>query len=224
MKVVQDMCRIIGRRRRTVIRCLLQVHGITERSESHYLFNKLYVDPLIWWMQRCKESEVREFGREMECLLVRTEKSGDMGDNVKGADDPYLLGKESMGLGLVELERLLFESYEDEESSSSDDGDESLDYQSDSDSRGVDEDTVGMTTTDEEGLSACNQSMGMEVVPKAEKTSGKASANRVSVALLDENIGFTKSDSSCAKVDSEVTTESQPLGSARSEKRLIEEA
>ncbi|KAL3822902.1 hypothetical protein ACHAXA_010685 [Cyclostephanos tholiformis] len=70
LKICTDLCRIISRGRRVIIRCLLQLHSIMEMSESHYLFNKLYIDPLISWVQECNESEVRDFGREIEALLV----------------------------------------------------------------------------------------------------------------------------------------------------------
>ena len=54
--VAQDVCRIMKRGRRTVIRCLLQLHKIMEQSESHYLLNKLYIDPMIGWIQQCEEN------------------------------------------------------------------------------------------------------------------------------------------------------------------------
>ncbi|KAL7524463.1 hypothetical protein ACHAXR_002041, partial [Thalassiosira sp. AJA248-18] len=56
--VVEDVCRILLGGRRMILRCLLQVHRIMEKSESHYLFNKMYVHPLIGWIQRCEEDEV----------------------------------------------------------------------------------------------------------------------------------------------------------------------
>ena len=65
MKVVKDVAEILSRGRRTIIRCLLQVHSIMERSESHYLFNKLYIDPLICWIQRCEELDVKAFSNKV---------------------------------------------------------------------------------------------------------------------------------------------------------------
>lgn len=201
-KVVEDVCQIIKGGRRTVIRCLLQVHRIMEKSESHYLFNKMYIDPLIGWIQMCEENEVQEFGREVEGLFVNTKKSND-GDDAKTLD---VLDKEYLGLGLVELEKSFFEGYDDngEESSSSveDDDDESDDdsanYESDSDSRGVEDATVSTTADEEEPTSAasCNNQSTETATssPKGQKLSVKDSPDlkRVvgtgySSALLDEN-------------------------------------
>jgi len=173
-KIVEDVCLIFKGGRRTIIRCLLQLHRIMEKSESHYLFNKLYTDPLIGWVQRCEENEVQQFGREVEDLM----------------NDPDLLGKQYLDLDLVEREKSFFD-YEEEESTSSqdedddDDDDDSVDYESDSDSRGVEEDTVG--TTDEELSSACERNQDAE-----QKPDKKVGTNH-SAALLDENIGSAAS-------------------------------
>jgi hypothetical protein len=35
-----------------ITKSLLQVHTILEKSESHYLGNKLYIDPYLYWIQR----------------------------------------------------------------------------------------------------------------------------------------------------------------------------
>ena len=59
-----------------------------------------------------------------------------------------LLGKEDLGLGLYELEQ----SLEDSSSSDEEDDDDSVDYESESDSRGAEDDTVS-TTADEGGSS-----------------------------------------------------------------------
>jgi len=93
MMIVKDVCQIMLAGRRTIIRCLLHVHQIMEKSDSHYLFNKLYIHPLIGWVQQhCTEDEVLDYGKEIETLLLE--------DNPLGT----LFGKNCMGLGLVELE------------------------------------------------------------------------------------------------------------------------
>ena len=81
-KIVADVNRIIKGGRRTIIRCLLQLHEIMEKSESHYLFNKLYIDPLLGWIQQLEEVVVQKFGKELEDVI---------GSNV--------LGKDTVGLG-----------------------------------------------------------------------------------------------------------------------------
>jgi protein SHQ1 len=131
--IAEDVSRILKCGRRTVIRCLLQLHKIMEQSESHYLFNKLYIDPMIGWVQQCKENEVQQFGIEVEELC-------------KSSDDD-VLGKQCLGLDLVGTEERFFENTR--EISSSDDDDDSscsVDYESDDESGGDTEEV----TTDEE--------------------------------------------------------------------------
>ena len=101
--------------RRIVIRCLLQLHRIMEMSESHYLFNKLYIDPLISWVQECNEGEVRDVGKEIEALVSGTNESDDDAS-------PGVFGKDCLGLGLVELENSLLLSCDDGGSTSSSEG------------------------------------------------------------------------------------------------------
>lgn len=108
-KVVDDVCRIIMGGRRRILRCLLQVHRIMERSECHYLFNKLYIDPLIGWIQQCEESEVFEFGNELSMIANH-------GTSIDS--DASLFGKKYLGLGLDELEQAYFESNASDTSSS----------------------------------------------------------------------------------------------------------
>ncbi len=105
-KSVDDVCRIILGGRRAILRCLLQLRRIMERSECHYLFNKLYIYPLIGWIQRCEESEVIEFGNE---LLMVTKH------DIIGSDP---IGKDCLGLGLVELEHAYLESDDASETAS----------------------------------------------------------------------------------------------------------
>ena len=131
--IAEDVSRILKCGRRTVIRCLLQLHKIMEQSESHYLFNKLYIDPMIGWVQQCEENEVQQFGIEVEQLC-------------KSSDDD-VLGKQCLGLDLVGIEERFSENAR--EISSSDDDDDSscsVDYESDDES-GCDTEEV---TTDEE--------------------------------------------------------------------------
>lgn len=202
-KVVEDVCLIVKGGRRTIIRCLLQLHRIVEKSESHYLFNKLYIDPLIGWIQQCEENEVQEFGREMDGLLI----------------DPDLLGKQCLDLDLVELEKSFFDCENEEESSSSEeDDDDSADYESDSDSRGVEEDTVG--TTDEEESPVCNLNKETAVILD-EKIPNKKAVTNHSTALLDENIGC---ESSTSGMDNIALGADEGDEDKQSVKRLIEEA
>eukprot|EP00985_Skeletonema_marinoi_P028978 scaffold26442_cov82-Skeletonema_marinoi.AAC.1 len=157
--IAEDVCEIMKRGRRTVIRCLLQLHKIMEQSESHYLFNKLYIDPLIGWIQQCEEDEVQQIGDALELLLT-----------AKGSNSSDVLGKQHLDLDLEDIEKRFFESDEEKDTSSSEDEDSSstVDYESDDESGG---DTD--VTTDEEGQTE-----------RLTKEDGKHSS-----ALLDNNIG-----------------------------------
>ncbi|KAL7545407.1 hypothetical protein ACHAWF_008753 [Thalassiosira exigua] len=155
-KVFEDVAHIINGGRRIIIRCLLHLHEIMKRSECHYLFNKMYIDPLIGWIQQCGESEVQEFGKEIENISAHKEQPTSKVNHVDDVQELDVLDKEHLGLGLIELEKSFFEGYDDEESTSTSEHDESsINYDSDSDSRGVDETTVD--TTDEDESSKCNQ-------------------------------------------------------------------
>jgi protein SHQ1 len=159
--IAEDVCRIMKGGRRTVIRCLLQLHKIMEQSESHYLFNKLYIDPLIGWIQQCDESEVQQFGNNLEQLL-----------HAKDSYSSDVLGKRHLGLVLEEIEKRSLESDDEKDTCSSDDEDSSsctIDYESDVESGGDTE-----ITTDEE-----------ETTIKTLSTKG----GKHSSALQDENIG-----------------------------------
>jgi protein SHQ1 len=109
MMIVNDVCQIILSGRHTILRCLLHVHTIMEKSESHYLFNKLYIHPLIGWVQQyCTEDEVSDYGKEIETLLL---------DDTSGI---ILFGKNCLELGLVELEESILD--DDGSTDSSSDG------------------------------------------------------------------------------------------------------
>ncbi|KAK1743169.1 SHQ1 protein [Skeletonema marinoi] len=157
--IAEDVCEIMKRGRRTVIRCLLQLHKIMEQSESHYLFNKLYIDPLIGWIQQCEEDEVQQIGDALEQLLT-----------AKGSNSSDVLGKQHLDLDLEDIEKRFFESDDEKDTSSSEDEDSSstVDYESDDESGGDTE-----VTTDEE-----------RQTERLAKEDGNHSS-----ALLDNNIG-----------------------------------
>eukprot|EP00956_Cyclotella_meneghiniana_P011222 scaffold15773_cov75-Cyclotella_meneghiniana.AAC.9 len=122
MKIVRDVFQLLMSGRRVVLRCLLKVHTIMEKSEAHYLFNKLYVDPMIWWVQKCDDATIHEFGVEMGRLLM------DNFSCTKWNSGESNMNKQYLGLGLVELEKAMLESEED----SSSDSDETCSGSSDS--------------------------------------------------------------------------------------------
>ena len=74
-----------------------------------FQFNKLYIHPLIGWVQQyCTEDEVSDYGKEIETLLL---------DDTSGI---ILFGKNCLELGLVELEESILD--DDGSTDSSSDG------------------------------------------------------------------------------------------------------
>lgn len=104
-----QVCSILKEGRRCIIRCLLQVRTILEKSECHYLGNRLHVDPYLAWIQRhVTDSQVFSLCKRLEALLSEIEQGN-------------AIQKESLGLNLVELERQLGEEEEDSSEIDSDD-------------------------------------------------------------------------------------------------------
>ena len=199
-KVVKEVCQIFKRGRQTVIWYLLQLHRITDKYESYYLFNKLYVDPFIDWIHHCNEEEVTGFGLNIEGLLVHriTKLSnatvmGNIDAGVGDANDHDLLGKAHLGLGLVELETSFFGCYDDKESSMTSEDDYESD--SDSDSSGFDDEIV-CTTAEKEEPPSCNKnqetttslSQNHELCRECLPGSNRVDTNHLS-ASLNTNIG-----------------------------------
>jgi len=112
----QVLC-ILQNGRRSIIRSLLQVRNILDKSECHYLGNRLFVDPYLAWIQRhVTDAQVSSVCTQLQDLL-------------KEVNEGRVLQKECLGLNLLELERQLEEEDDDDSDSSSesDSDDESLD-------------------------------------------------------------------------------------------------
>ena len=132
--IANDVISILREGRRVVLRCLLSLRKIFENSTGHYLLNKLYIDPYIFWIQSIDESVVSEFAKGVEKL----------GEDLKKDSSKW---KERIGLNLIGIERmLLYEVQEDtnesedealsdshDELSSSDDSSSGSKVESDSD-------------------------------------------------------------------------------------------
>jgi len=103
--IANDVISILRGGRRVVLRCLLSLRKIFENSTGHYLLNKLYIDPYIFWIQSIDESVVSEFAKGVEKL----------GEDLKKDSSKW---KERIGLNLIGIERmLLYEVQEDENES-----------------------------------------------------------------------------------------------------------
>ena len=87
-----QLCYILKKGRRCIIRCLLQVRAVLDKSECHYLGNRLYVDPYLLWIQRhVTDLQVTSLWKRLNTLLRQSEKF-------------ETLQKNCLKLGLVELE------------------------------------------------------------------------------------------------------------------------
>jgi len=75
-----------------ILRCLLHIYEILEKSECYYLLNKLYIGPLIHGVQDLDEIVVNEFVKAVK-------------DSTR---QKSVLGKETMGLELEKIEELYF--------------------------------------------------------------------------------------------------------------------
>lgn len=116
----KEVACIIRKGPRCIVRCLLQTRNILDKSECHYLGNRLYMDPYLAWIQR------RLSTQEILVLSKRLDKV--LAENV--------IEKDSLGLHLVALERQFLQveasSEESQDSSSESDGDEDDSEQSSS--------------------------------------------------------------------------------------------
>ena len=132
--IAGDAISILQGGRRVVLRCLLQLRKIFENSTGHYLLNKLYIDPIIFWIQSIEESVLSEFAGGIEKL----------GKDMQSTSNSSVW-KDRIGLNLIGIEKMLYENEEVQEdrsesgsssddSSSDDDGSSSSSDDGDSDS------------------------------------------------------------------------------------------
>ncbi|KAI2493344.1 SHQ1 protein [Fragilaria crotonensis] len=101
---------IVKNGRRCLIRCILQMRAILDKSEFHYLGNRLYLDPYLLWIQsRLSDTKLKAFSKEL--LGIRTKTCW--------------IEKDALELNLVHLEQLLNEEsiISDDDDSDSDDDD-----------------------------------------------------------------------------------------------------
>ncbi|KAF4127095.1 SHQ1 protein [Phytophthora infestans] len=125
MRCVREASEILKRGKRVVLRALLTLYRIVEKSETQYLLNSLYIQDYCVWVQSVTDDRLRRVSAELDTHIASLKKS-------------------ETGWALEELERSLFEAddSENESSSSSDDSDEessSEEESSDADSSGDEE-------------------------------------------------------------------------------------
>ena len=64
--VLQDVIQILILGKRSILRCLLQTFRIFERSETHYLLCKLYLEDYCVWIQNLSSSQFDVLAQEMQ--------------------------------------------------------------------------------------------------------------------------------------------------------------
>ena len=82
--------------RRVLLRCLLQIHDIFDKSEAHYLFNKLYLNQIICWLQLIEDDVLASFATNVRMSV----------------ENPNVLSKDQLGLDLVLFENDAFNNEE----------------------------------------------------------------------------------------------------------------
>ncbi len=103
-KLLTDVKNILSGGVRVVLRCLLQIQKIFDTSEYHYLFNKLYINPYIHWVQKLGDEALVDFSVKLE--------------NFMGEQSAF--AKSTLGLDLEVLERNAFEGVNGSDSDGSD--------------------------------------------------------------------------------------------------------
>lgn len=117
MHVLKETAEIFKRGKRVVLRALLELHRVVEKSETQYLLNTLYIQDYCVWIQSVTDEQ----------LLVLSERLEKHISAFKKADS---------GWGLEDIERSLLEEEHakgEEGESSSDDDDSSSEEESSED-------------------------------------------------------------------------------------------
>ena len=106
LRSVCEASEMLKRGKRVVLRALLMLHRIVEKSETQYLLNSLYIQDYCVWIQSVANERLRRVSIELDAHIAAFTKS-------------------ETGWALEELERSLFEADDNHnaESSSSSDSD-----------------------------------------------------------------------------------------------------
>ena len=112
--IANDVLEIFQGGRRVILRCLLQVFRIFEKTDTHYIMNKLYIHDYCVWIQQAIDEDIKEF-------------------TVRLKSDFNLLTKESLDLNLLQLETHAIEANEESSSSQCSDSESSESNLSDED-------------------------------------------------------------------------------------------
>ena len=168
--LVDDIISILCGGRRVVLRCLLQIHQILDKSEVHYLFNKLYINHYVCWLQLIDDSVLESFAAHAkECLSLDGRGS-------------LLLTKDKLDLDLELFERQAF-SDQIQSSSSSDSSCSTSDDSSD----GYDDSSRSSDGNDEDNKHTCHNEFNTTSTETKNEVRKQPTKN--SSSLLDDQIG-----------------------------------
>ncbi|CAI5719190.1 unnamed protein product [Peronospora destructor] len=108
LRSVCEASEILKRGTRVVLRALLMLHRVVEKSETQYLLNSLYIQDYCVWIQSVADERLRRVSIELDAHIAAFTKS-------------------ETGWALEELERSLFEADDNHDVESSSSSDSALD-------------------------------------------------------------------------------------------------
>ncbi|RLN56935.1 hypothetical protein BBJ29_000884 [Phytophthora kernoviae] len=122
LRCVREASEILKRGKRVVLRALLTLYRIVEKSETQYLLNALYIQDYCVWIQSVSDERLQRVSKELEAHIAAFKK-----DNT--------------GWALEELERSLLEASESEHDAASSDSASSEESSSEEESSSSEEES-----------------------------------------------------------------------------------
>ena len=192
------LCILKGGTIYTIIKCLLQVRTILERSESYYIGNKLFVDPYLYWIQHQPQSDNyttqwRTIIRVLEQELSpsnRGELKARLGLDLARCEN-MLIGQENDSSSKCSDDESVFDTDSEESCSSDEESEESENYKN----QQRDKDDLksnGGLQNDEDLLKTLQN--GALIPVKSMDSSGKV--DNISTSLLDFEVDDGNRDAS----------------------------
>ncbi|KAK8805714.1 hypothetical protein WA158_002370 [Blastocystis sp. Blastoise] len=65
---IKDLICIYKLGRRRILKCLLEIQNIFEHSDSKYIYNKLFINPFLYWVQTLPEDFFMKYSNEIDYL------------------------------------------------------------------------------------------------------------------------------------------------------------
>jgi SHQ1 protein len=225
---------------RIIIRCLLQIRSILDRSDMYYLGNKLYIDPYLIWIQQYR---AHSDDHHPDAAAAAPSSSGGKSNNYIATNfllpmansirQQLLCGdsnhihpmKDNLGLNLLQIDTELLNCHEDEDE---DDNESEADHQhsqndihSDTDESNASDSDAGTTASDNENDSSPTATSkvdenSLSLVPitttnmKQEQKDNNGHNNNDDIMRSDDSLDALKL---CNEFESLSTTEKTTTGS-----------